>query len=398
MTTFKILKFQAFKKIYKIELLFIFKLFLILEYYYLYSDIQLKRFIYNARNGFVNDPKKQFYKSDKPKISIIIAIYNAEGYIQNALLSIQNQDFKDIEIIMVDDFSQDNSVALIKELIKKDPRILLFQNTENKGTLFTKTRGVLLSKGKYVMILDQDDMYIQSNALSILYRIIERKKLDILGFSAIIGNFNLTKKNFYNYFKTPILYQPNISRKMYIHKKSGKILRVGGIIWVFIYKSDLFKKIINQIDDKILNTKMIGYEDYILFFLLTRNAYNFYQIKKIFYFKIQWNSSPKIEFSKKQKKENFINAGCQSALNYIEFLLIKTNNNTNDKRIASYELEHYYFNTSCWKNKHFLERGRNVCKLFLANKYIKNDIKYKIFNFLNKTNDNNSPNIHLIKK
>ena len=58
------------------------------------------------------------------------------------------------------DCSKDNSVNLIKELMVKDPRIKLYQNEENKGALYTKTRGVLNAKGKYVMALDEDDMYV----------------------------------------------------------------------------------------------------------------------------------------------------------------------------------------------------------------------------------------------
>ena len=90
--------------------------------------------------------------------------------------------------------------------MKKDPRILLYQNIENKGTLYTKTRGILYSRGKYIMILDQDDMFTQKYALSTLYKTIEKKNLDILGFSAIISNFNLTKKKaIHHYFETPII-------------------------------------------------------------------------------------------------------------------------------------------------------------------------------------------------
>lgn len=66
-----------------------------------------------------------FYPSQNPKISIIISVYNGEAYLRTALLSIQNQDFQDIEIIMIDDGSQNNSVHLIKDLMENEPRIVL---------------------------------------------------------------------------------------------------------------------------------------------------------------------------------------------------------------------------------------------------------------------------------
>ena len=327
----------------------------------------MQKFIYLAKNGSLINPKEKFYKSDYPKISIIIAIYNAAGYIKNALLSIENQDFKDVEIIMVDDGSKDNSVNLIKNFMKKDPRIVLYQNIENKGTLYTKTRGVLYSRGKYIMILDQDDMFTQKYALSTLFRTIEKQNLDILGFSAIISNFNLTKKKFiHHYFETPIIYQPDVAKRMYIHEDTGRIKRTGDVIWVYMYKSELFKKTISQIDNKFINTKMNCHEDFLLLFLLTRNAYNLQNIKKIFYGQIIWNSlDPKIAFSINEKIKNRANITCLSFLNFIEFLLIKTNNTFYDKKIASYELSYYYLDHPCRKNLFVRERGRNVCILIL---------------------------------
>ena len=50
----------------------------------------------------------------------------------------------------------------------KDPRVKLYQNEENKGMLYTKTRGVLFAKGKYVLLLDEDDIYAQKDAFSTL--------------------------------------------------------------------------------------------------------------------------------------------------------------------------------------------------------------------------------------
>ena len=84
-------------------------------------DIQ--KYIDYVFNDILLDNDKIFYPNNNPKISIIISVYNGQAYLKKALLSIQNQDFKDIEIIMVDDFSLDDSVKLIKELMIKEPRI-----------------------------------------------------------------------------------------------------------------------------------------------------------------------------------------------------------------------------------------------------------------------------------
>ena len=93
-----------------------------------YKICKMKRLLIN---------KKFFSKVDNPKISIISPVHNREKYILIFLRSIQNQDFKDIEIIFVDDYSTDNSIKLIEEYKKEDKRIVLLKNKRNKGTLIS---------------------------------------------------------------------------------------------------------------------------------------------------------------------------------------------------------------------------------------------------------------------
>ena len=93
---------------------------------------------------------KKFKKCNIPKISVISPIYNSEKYILRFLRSIQNQNFLEIEIILVDDCSNDNSVFLIEKYIKEDERIILIKNKINKGTFITRNLGVLFSKSKYI--------------------------------------------------------------------------------------------------------------------------------------------------------------------------------------------------------------------------------------------------------
>ena len=82
------------------------------------------------------DPNKTLYKSDSPKISVVIAMLNDEKYIRNALLSMHNQDFNDIEIIIIDDLSKDNCTDIVKDMMGTDPRILLYKNEEIKNLIF----------------------------------------------------------------------------------------------------------------------------------------------------------------------------------------------------------------------------------------------------------------------
>ena len=97
--------------------------------------------------------------------------------------------------------------------MKKDPRIVLYQNEENKGALYNKTKGVLLSKGKYILLLDQDDYYLQKDAFSTLFEIMKEDNLDMLGFAVIFSydsTFRLSN-SFYGYTEMPVINQPNVS-------------------------------------------------------------------------------------------------------------------------------------------------------------------------------------------
>ena len=78
------------------------------------------------------DINTTFNISKNPKISVIVPIYNSQKSVKSTLRSIQNQNMKDIEIILIDDFSKDNSSQIIKEIHKNDPRILIINNNKNK--------------------------------------------------------------------------------------------------------------------------------------------------------------------------------------------------------------------------------------------------------------------------
>ena len=91
------------------------------------------------------------------RFSIIIPMYNAKDFIAKALSSCINQSFDNIEIIVVDDKSTDESVSIVKELMQKDIRIKLFYNETNLGTFATRNKGVLSASGEYLLFLDADD-------------------------------------------------------------------------------------------------------------------------------------------------------------------------------------------------------------------------------------------------
>ncbi|MDR2668303.1 MAG: glycosyltransferase family 2 protein [Puniceicoccales bacterium] len=91
------------------------------------------------------------------EVSICIPVYNVERWLPRALDSAINQTLKDIEIICVDDCSTDGSLAILKSYAAKDPRIKVFKNEKNMGTLYTRFRATIASTGDRILFLDPDD-------------------------------------------------------------------------------------------------------------------------------------------------------------------------------------------------------------------------------------------------
>ena len=98
-----------------------------------------------------------------PEVSIIIPVYNVEKYIRQALDSVVNQTFKDIEIICVDDCTPDRSFEIVREYAAKDTRIKLLSLSENSGGGTARNRALETASGRYVMFLDPDDWFAQDS-------------------------------------------------------------------------------------------------------------------------------------------------------------------------------------------------------------------------------------------
>ena len=90
------------------------------------------------------------HSSLEPKITAFIILYNAKKTILTSIRSIQNQNMSDIEILLIDDYSSDNSLNIIEKCQKEDKRIKIIKNNKNRGSLFSRSLGVLNSKGKYI--------------------------------------------------------------------------------------------------------------------------------------------------------------------------------------------------------------------------------------------------------
>lgn len=91
--------------------------------------------------------------------SIIMPVFNSEKYLSQAILSVLNQTFTDFELILVDDFSGDNSAEICKRYSSSDDRVKYFSNTFNMGVAATRNFGIEKAAGDYIAFLDSDDLW-----------------------------------------------------------------------------------------------------------------------------------------------------------------------------------------------------------------------------------------------
>jgi len=126
----------------------------------------------------------------QPKISVVIPVYNMEKYLKRCMDSVINQTFKDLEIILVNDGSKDNSGSICDEYKALDKRVKVIHK-QNAGLGFARNSGMEISTGEYISFVDSDD-YINTDMYEKLYQRIKQENADtcIFGYQRMIGDKN----------------------------------------------------------------------------------------------------------------------------------------------------------------------------------------------------------------
>lgn len=132
--------------------------------------------------------KKQHNKQIKPLVSVLMPVFCAEKYVKAAVESVLSQTFGDFELVIVDDGSGDESLAILKQLAKKDKRIRLYQNDFNSGIGYTRKRLASLARGTYAAIMDADDIMLPDRLEKQVKFMEQHKQVIVLGGQCITIN------------------------------------------------------------------------------------------------------------------------------------------------------------------------------------------------------------------
>lgn len=195
-------------------------------------------------------------KEQKINFSIIIPVFNSESFIQETVDSLTKQNYKNIEIIIINDCSTDNSSRLINKIKKKNRKFYfkIINNKRNMGVAFSRNIGLNLAKGDYIIFLDSDD-YLEKNSLAFISsKILENNYPDL-----VLGNHNMKVSEIFQNKKN--YYKNELNHKLKLINNSTQFT---GYCWAFIInKKFLFKNRIQFLnikthEDEVFVAKIIS--------------------------------------------------------------------------------------------------------------------------------------------
>ena len=279
--------------------------------YYLRPSL-IKKF-----NNFINICKKGVLTEETkypllkvPKISIIIPIYNGGKYLSYSLRTIQNQNLKEIEIIIINDCSTDDSINIIENFMKEEPRIRLIKNYKNRKILYSKSIGALNSNGEFILELDQDDMFIREDLFDIIYKNAKKYNLDLVQFRDFIKEdfffkrrtrINIDKFHYIKQNKTFYMEKPELKKTLFTKNNNY-------LLWGLLINSIIYKKVVYYLWEFLINYQFIYNEDYIsstIILILSQN-YKFLNIFGIVHLMHQKSASFKCIYKEELQLSNIL--------------------------------------------------------------------------------------------
>ena len=318
------------------------------------------------------------------KVSVIIPAYNAEEFIKDSLNSVIHQVYKNLEIIVVDDHSTDNTKKIISEYAKKDNRIIPFYQTTNKGVSAARNVGLSAATGDYILFLDSDD-YLTKDAIRRMVDAAQEYNSDFIDSYHLLY---LRKKN----GKLVSFTEKKLPKEKLVMGSLNDDIR---IIDMYTYiTGKLIKK--ELISDLQFDESLSRYEDMVFEHILKTRIKNYVFLNKIIYFYFQ-------------REDSLVNTLGKKHLCYIDAMEKVKHIYLNHSKEIQEKIESMLFTnalltlfTKVIKNDDSLEDNTKLCKESLkkiidifpnyeknqkiskmlkkrVNKYLNNDKKLKKF-------------------
>lgn len=158
------------------------------------------------------------------KVSVVIPVYNVERYLERCVQSVQRQTYQDVEIILVDDGSPDNSGLLCDQLAEKDPRIRVIHQ-ENQGLSGARNTGIRQAQGDFLIFMDSDDEWLLDDGLDALARQCD-EKTDMVAFK-MVHIWNQSRREYMSDYDVQKISSLANAQSVFAHLVRSQQLRVS---------------------------------------------------------------------------------------------------------------------------------------------------------------------------
>lgn len=280
------------------------------------------------------------------KISVIIPFYNAQEYLKKCLETVVNQTVKEIEIILIDDASCDDSIQMAQDFAKTDSRIKILTNEKNKGQGYSRNLAVEQAKGKYVAFVDADD-WLELNMYEELFKKAENTDADI------------AKCQFYHVYsdqKEKYRYTGLIQDYDKVYKYSDNPLVLLGqsvsVVWNGMYKREFLLNKALKFNEKIKYEdtlfhwqafieaeKIVFTDEYLYFYNRSNEGSDTAKIKKYYYFILENLKLIKKYILEKNLQKELTNAYILKCFIFYNFQLAPALNSFAIKKVHKNMLE-----------------------------------------------------------
>ncbi len=310
-----------------------------------------------------------------PKVSIIVPVYNVEKYIEKCLNSLVKQTMEDIEIIIVNDGSKDNSINVINKFIKQYPEKIQYLEKKNGGLSDARNYGLPYAKGEYIAFLDSDD-YVEEDMYEKMYKLAKKENSDMVECDFIWEYPNKQKEDI---------------GQIYTNKKQ-MLEKVRVVAWNKLIKTNIV------IENKITFPKGYRYEDVEFTYKLVPylNRVSFLKKPCVHYVQRE-NSISNLQNERTKEifnvldhvldfyKKNNIYDEYKEELEYIytRYLLcssllrmVKIKNKKIKNKLLEETWEKLNYNFPNWKRNRILNQNKNVKNIYMKSI---NKITFKIY-------------------
>lgn len=226
------------------------------------------------------------------KISILIPVYNVEQYIQRCIKSVLKQTYKDLEIIVVDDHSPDNSIPLLIDAISDYPdrekQVKIIRHNKNLGLAQARNSAILAATGTYVFHLDSDDYLLEDSVIDYFVKLAKQTGADIIegDFIKIYSKENNVKE----------IIQRKYSDKMKV-LKNIIIKKDNFTVWNKLIRKELYQRYriyaqpgINYGEDYVTTPRLYYHASKIVHLPLFSYGYNLENTTSFFANRTNWNN------------------------------------------------------------------------------------------------------------